>query len=247
MRPDCQLRAFNAEVTDSFTIAFSPCSHSCPPTLVPSFGNDGEGCCGWCIALSFHDTSSPRTWRSSVISLSSFGPSLVIIGRFSPRLGSLGLIFEMDRGTLILCPHKTFFFFGYKIGPLSPMISLFFLLIFFPLSRLKRFSLSFLFFFFFFSVSFLLNSNPTFSFSFLVFVFIFSNLVFFIFELLKKMWFLIYSLFFFLMIYLFIYVGVWIVFSSHLFVLLFSSSSFHFNACLFYVQNENHRACGLIE
>ena len=38
MRPDCQLRAFNAEVTSSCTIALSPCSHSCPSTLVPSFG-----------------------------------------------------------------------------------------------------------------------------------------------------------------------------------------------------------------
>ena len=61
MRPDCQLRAFNAEVTGSSTIAFSPCSHSCPPTLVPSFGDDGEGCSGWRIALSSQDTSSPRT------------------------------------------------------------------------------------------------------------------------------------------------------------------------------------------
>ena len=150
MQPDCQLRAFNAEVTDFFTIALSPCSHSCPPTLVPLFGNDEEGYCGWCIALSFHDTSSPRTWQSSVISPSSFGPFLVILGRFPPRPEPLGLIFEMGRGTQILWPHKTFFFFCYKIGPLSPMISLFFLLIFFPLSRLKRFSLSFLFFSFFF-------------------------------------------------------------------------------------------------
>ena len=84
MRPGCELRAFNAEVTDSFTIALSPCSHNCPPTLVPSFRNDGEGCCGWCIALSFHDTSSLRTWRSSAISPISFGHSLVILGRFPP-------------------------------------------------------------------------------------------------------------------------------------------------------------------
>ena len=102
MRPDCQLQAFNAEVTDSFTIALSPCSHSCPPTLVPSFGNDGEGCVGWCIALSFHDTNSPRTWRSSATSPNSFRPSLVILGRFPPRPGPLGLIFEMGRGTQIL-------------------------------------------------------------------------------------------------------------------------------------------------
>ena len=61
MRSDCQLRAFNAEVTGSFTIALSPCSHSCPPMLVPLFRDDGEGCGGWRIALSSQDTSSPRT------------------------------------------------------------------------------------------------------------------------------------------------------------------------------------------
>ena len=107
MWPDCQLRTFNAKVTSSFTIAFSPCSHSCPPTLVPSFGNDREGCGRWCIALSFHDTSSPRTWRSSAISPNSFAPSLVIFRRFPHRPGPLGLIFEMGRGTQILWPHNS--------------------------------------------------------------------------------------------------------------------------------------------
>ena len=87
MWPDCQLRAFNAEVTGSFTIAFSPCFHSCPPTLVPSFGDVREGCSGWRIALSSQDTSLPRTWRSSAISPSSFRSSLVILGPFPPRLG----------------------------------------------------------------------------------------------------------------------------------------------------------------
>ena len=117
MRPDCQLQAFNAEVTDSFTIALSPCSHSCPPTLVPSFGNDGEGCCGWCIALSFHDTSLPRTWQSSTISPNSFGPSLVILGRFPPRPEPLGLIFEMGRGTPILWPHIYIYTYRFVITP----------------------------------------------------------------------------------------------------------------------------------
>ena len=46
MRLNCQLRAFNVEMTGSFRIALSPCSHSCPPTQVPSFGDDGEGCGG---------------------------------------------------------------------------------------------------------------------------------------------------------------------------------------------------------
>ena len=61
MQLDCQLRAFNVEVTGSFTITLSPCSHSCPPTLVPSFGDDKEGYGGWRIALSSQDTSLPRT------------------------------------------------------------------------------------------------------------------------------------------------------------------------------------------
>ena len=52
MRLDCQLQAFNAEVTSSPTIALSPCPHSCPPTLVPLFGDDGEDCSGWRTALS---------------------------------------------------------------------------------------------------------------------------------------------------------------------------------------------------
>ena len=42
MRPDCQLRAFNAEVTDSFIIAPPPCPHSYPPMLVLSFGTIGR-------------------------------------------------------------------------------------------------------------------------------------------------------------------------------------------------------------
>ena len=109
------LRAFNAEVTGSFTIALSPCSHSCPPTLVLSFGNDGEGCFGWCIALSFHDTISPRTWRSSAIPPNSFGPSLVILGHFPLRPRPLSLIFEIDRGTQILWPHKYFKLYKWRV------------------------------------------------------------------------------------------------------------------------------------
>ena len=42
MRPDCQLRAFNAEVTDSFIISPPSCPHSCPPMLVLSFGITGR-------------------------------------------------------------------------------------------------------------------------------------------------------------------------------------------------------------
>ena len=87
MRPDCQLRAFNLEVTGSCTIALSPCSHSCPSTLVSSFG----GWRGWlrwiayCPFFSGHQL--PRTRCSSAIFPSSCGPSLVILGHFSPRLG----------------------------------------------------------------------------------------------------------------------------------------------------------------
>ena len=42
MRPDCQLQAFNAEVTDYSIIASPPCPHSYPPMLVLSFGMTGR-------------------------------------------------------------------------------------------------------------------------------------------------------------------------------------------------------------
>ena len=87
MRPDCQLRAFNAEVTSSPTMILLPCSHSCSPTLVPLFGDDEEGCGGWRIALFSQGTSSSRTCWSSAISPSSFRSSLVILGHFPYRLG----------------------------------------------------------------------------------------------------------------------------------------------------------------
>ena len=87
MRPDYQLRAFNAEVTGSPTMVLLSCSHSCPPTLVPLFGDNGEDCDGWRTALSSQRTSSPRTWWSSAISPSSFRSSLVILRRFPHRLG----------------------------------------------------------------------------------------------------------------------------------------------------------------
>ena len=107
MRPDYQLRAFNAEVTGSFTVALSPCSHSCPPTLVPLFGDDGEGCGGWHVALSSHNTSSPRTWRSSTISPSGFGPSLVILERFPPRLGPCAYYSKWARAPRSFGPTNT--------------------------------------------------------------------------------------------------------------------------------------------
>ena len=42
MRPDCQLRTFNAEVTTSPGIALSPCPHSWPTVLVLLFGTPGR-------------------------------------------------------------------------------------------------------------------------------------------------------------------------------------------------------------
>ena len=42
MRPECQLRAFNAEVTASPIIAPPPYPHSCPPVLVLLFGTTGR-------------------------------------------------------------------------------------------------------------------------------------------------------------------------------------------------------------
>ena len=86
MRPDCQLRAFNAEVTGSCTIALSPCFRSCLSTLVPLFGG-WQGWLRWIAYCPFFSGQElPRTRRSSAISPSSCGPSLVIFGRFPPRL-----------------------------------------------------------------------------------------------------------------------------------------------------------------
>ena len=106
MRLDYQLRAFNTEVTDSFIIALPPCSHNCPPTLVPSFGTTGRVALDGVLLFPFHDTGSPRTWQSSTMLPSSFGPSLVILERFLTRPGPLSLIFKMGRGTQILWPHN---------------------------------------------------------------------------------------------------------------------------------------------
>ena len=72
MRPDCQLHAFNSKVTGSCTIALSPCSHSCPSTLVPSFGDGGEDCGGWRIVLSSQDTSCQGhdvPWRFLLVAM----------------------------------------------------------------------------------------------------------------------------------------------------------------------------------
>ena len=51
MRPDCQLRAFNAEVTASPRIAFLPCSYGWPIGLRTSFGML-EGTASGNVALS---------------------------------------------------------------------------------------------------------------------------------------------------------------------------------------------------
>ena len=115
MRPDCQLRAFNAEVTGSLTMVLLPCSHNCPPTLVPLFGDDGEGCGGWHIALSSQGTSSPRTWCSSAISPSSFGPSLVILGRFPPQLGPWAYYPKWVEVSRSFGPTLTFIIFFFLI------------------------------------------------------------------------------------------------------------------------------------
>ena len=107
MRLDCQLRAFNAEVTGSCTIALSPCLHSCPSTLVPSFG----GWRGWLRWIAYYPFFSRqelrRTRRSSAISPSSCGPSLVILGRFPPRLGPQAYYSEWARAPRSFGPTLT--------------------------------------------------------------------------------------------------------------------------------------------
>ena len=107
MRPDYQLRAFNAEVTASPRIAPPPCPHNCPIMLVLLFWDDWEGCFEWCAAFSFHDTGSPRTGRSLAIPPSSFGHSLFILGHFSLLVLSLGSNTQMGRSPQSLGPTIT--------------------------------------------------------------------------------------------------------------------------------------------
>ena len=116
MPPDCQLRAFNVEVTGSCTIALSPCFHSCPSTLVPPFG----GWRGWLRWIAycpfFSRQESPRTRRSSAISPSSCGPSLVILGRFPARLGPRAYYSEWAGAPRSFGPTVSFLFLFIKIN-----------------------------------------------------------------------------------------------------------------------------------
>ena len=89
MWPDCQLWAFNAEVTNFSKIVLPPCPHSYPPMLVLSFATTGRAALDGVPLFPFHDTGLPRTGRSSAMPPSNFGPSLVILGRFRPRPGPL--------------------------------------------------------------------------------------------------------------------------------------------------------------
>ena len=105
MRSDCQLRAFNAEVTGSCIIALSPCSHNCSSTLVPSFGDDGEGCDGWRIVLSSQNTSCrghdvPRQFLLVAVGLPLSSLDVFLLG------WALGLIIWNGPGRLDpLAPH----------------------------------------------------------------------------------------------------------------------------------------------
>ena len=53
MRLDCQLRAFNANVTAFPRIAPPPCSHSCPTVLVLLFGMTGRAVFGGVLLSPF--------------------------------------------------------------------------------------------------------------------------------------------------------------------------------------------------
>ena len=87
MRPDCQLRTFNADVINSSIIILPPCPYSCPPTLVLSFAMTGRAALDGVPLFPFHDIGLSRIGRSSTLPPSSFGPSLVILGCFPPQLG----------------------------------------------------------------------------------------------------------------------------------------------------------------
>ena len=73
MRPDCQLRAFNAEVTASFRIAPPPCPYSCPTVLVLLFRTIGRAVFEGVLLSPFSDLGWPRIGWSSVLPPSSLG------------------------------------------------------------------------------------------------------------------------------------------------------------------------------
>ena len=64
MRPDCQLLAFNAEVTASPRIVFLPCSYGWPIGLGTSFGMLEGTASGNVAIFPFRDFGLPRTWSS---------------------------------------------------------------------------------------------------------------------------------------------------------------------------------------
>ena len=86
---------------------------SLSPYVSPFIWDDWEGYFRWCAALSFHDIGSPRTRWSSAMPPSSFGPSLVILGRFSSSAWALGLILKWVRA-----PRS----FGPTIAPQNPAV-----------------------------------------------------------------------------------------------------------------------------
>ena len=106
MRPDCQLRAFNAEVTTSLRIAHPPCPHSCP--LCWSF------CLGRLGGLSLRVCYFPLQWpwlaEDKIVLGDAFqqlGPSLLILWCFF----FLGVGLELDMKWAGLCqilqPHNS--------------------------------------------------------------------------------------------------------------------------------------------
>ena len=114
MRPDCQLWAFNAEMTASLGIAPPPRPHSWPTVLVFLFGTSGEAVFE---GMPFSPSVTSVHWgqgcpRQCLLAAWTFFVHLQTF--LFPRRGPWAW-YEMSRGCHILWPHKYHLVFGTSI------------------------------------------------------------------------------------------------------------------------------------
>ena len=106
MRPDCQLRAFNAEVTASPRIAPPTCPHSCPTVLVLLFGTTGGAVFGSVLlspsmTLVGQGQDGPWRWLPAAWAFLTH-PWIFLLSRRGPWAW-----YEMGRACQIFRPHNS--------------------------------------------------------------------------------------------------------------------------------------------
>ena len=106
MRLDCQLRAFNAEVTASPRIAPPPCLHNCPTVLVLLFVTTGRAIFGG-VLLSPSVTLVGRGQDGSRQRIPTAWAFLTHPRTFLLSLRGFWALYEMGRACQILRPHNS--------------------------------------------------------------------------------------------------------------------------------------------